>query len=273
MGFKYTDKVYKNVANTSATEQLVLLTLAHMANDKTGECFPSLETLVKRTHLNRSSVRRNLDSLKEQGLLKWISGGRKKKGRVLSNLYKLTLPNEAKEREKDDVLESWSAVDNSQGRGSLCTPYQAHSEPTKGLTVRPLPGSQCAPIINRTIIYQSDDHNPPADAAEELPGRFDFGVARRNGTLDDVLKRVGDANKEMRRAEEMSLIQFAMEAAETQEFEDRKTFAIVTLRKDADDCREEIYRFASEKRAGEFKKIRNLPALLTARLKELPDVR
>ena len=78
------------------------------ADDKSGECFPSLETLAKRTHLNRSSVR----------------------------------------------------------RGSQCTPYQAHSEPTQGLTVSPLPGSQCTPIINITIIYHPDDHHPPHDAAE-----------------------------------------------------------------------------------------------------------
>ena len=44
-------------------------------------------------------------------------------------------------------------------RGSLCTPYQAHSEPTQGLTVSPLPGSQCTPIINIIIIYHPDDHN------------------------------------------------------------------------------------------------------------------
>ena len=271
MGFKYTDRVYRDVTGTSATEQLVLLALAHAADDKTGECFPSLETLVKRTHLNRSSVRRNLDSLKEQGLLKWISGGRKKRGRVLSNLYKLTLPKKAKKQEEGVVLGSWDDVDNSQGRGSLCTPYQAHSEPPTGCTVRPLPGSQCAPIINRTIIYHPDDHHPPPEAAGELPGRFDFGVARRNGTLGDVLKRVGDAQQEMRRAEKLGPVRYAMEAACTDKTEDVRTFSIVMATKDINDCYDAICRFNSERRAGEFRTIRNLPALLTERLKRLPD--
>ena len=40
---------------------------------------------------------------------------------------------------------------------------------------------------------------------------------------------------------------------------------------DPDDCREVIYRFGSERRAGEMSKIRNLPALLTRLLSMLPD--
>ena len=99
------------------------------ADDKSGECFPSLETLAKRTHLNRSSVR----------------------------------------------------------RGSQCTPYQAHSEPTQGLTVSPLPGAQCTPIINISSIDHPDGHHQPPEASGEKPGRFDLGVAWRNGTLNDVL--------------------------------------------------------------------------------------
>jgi hypothetical protein len=137
--------------------------------------------------------------------------------------------------------------------------------------VSPPPGSQCTPIINRTIIYHPDDHHPPTEAAGELPGRFELGVARRNGTLEDVLDKIGDAKQEMSRAERLGPVQYAMEAACTNSVEDRKTFSLVMMSKDINDCEEEIYRFKSEKCAGEFKKIRNLPALLTRRLKELPD--
>ena len=76
------------------------------ADDKSGECFPSLETLAKRTHLNRSSVRRS---------------------------------------------------------------------------------SRCTPIINISSIDHPDGHHQPPEASVEKPGRFDLGVARRNGTLNDVL--------------------------------------------------------------------------------------
>ena len=60
-------------------------------------------------------------------------------------------------------------------------------------------------------------------------------------------------------------------AAETHDIEDRKTFSHVMLRKNPDDCREAIYQFESERRAGEMDKIRSLPALLTKRLSGLPD--
>ena len=35
-----------------------------------------------------------------------------------------------------------------------------------------------------------------------MPGRFDFGVARRDGTLDDVLRKIEAASQEMQRRED-----------------------------------------------------------------------
>ena len=273
MGFKYTDRVYRDVHDTSPTEQLVLLALAHCANDKTGQCFPSVDTLVKRTHLNRSTVRRGLDALKERGLLTWSSGGRKKRGRVLSNLYMLTLPKHSKKAEEESdneqLEEVFEDVDNSESRGAQCAPYQAHSETAQGRTVSPIPGAQCAPNINITSIDHPGDHNPPPEAAGDKPGRFELGVARRNGTLGDVLQNVIDANEWTRSVETKGLVQLAMEAACTTDIEDRKTFSLVMLCKDKDALQEEIYRFDCERRAGEFQNIRNLPALLTKRLTEV----
>ena len=76
MGFKYTHRVYNDVKDTSATEQQVLALLAHFVDDKTGLCYPSIETLARQTHLGRATVIRRLDALKQKGYLKWISGGR-----------------------------------------------------------------------------------------------------------------------------------------------------------------------------------------------------
>ena len=67
-------------------------------------------------------------------------------------------------------------------------------------------------------------------------------------------------------------MQLAIDATGKDDMENRKTFAKVMIGKNADDCREEIYRFASERRAGEFAKIQNLAALLTKRLSALPNV-
>ena len=261
-----------DVVGTSATEQLVLLALAHAADDKSGECFPSLETLAKRTHLNRSSVRRSLDSLKERGLLKWISGGRKKNGRVLSNLYKLNLPRKTKKQEEDVVFESWDGVDNSQGWVPERDGYPSQRETPHSPAAGPLPSQSGTPSYIETSIDHPDGHHQPPEASVEKPGRFDLGLVRRNGTLNGVLEKVDAAAVFARRAEMVGPVQMAMDAAGTDKVDDRKTFSLVMIRKDTQDCIEEIYRFESERNAGEMSQIRNLPALLTKRLKALPDV-
>jgi len=136
MGFKYTHRVYNDVQDTTATEQQVLALLAHFADDKTGQCFPSIETLARQSHLHRATVMRSLDSLKEKGYLKWISGGRKKSGRVLSNLYKLTLPKPAPKRDETVLSEFWEDVDNSSSRVAQRYGYPSHSATPTRRTVR-----------------------------------------------------------------------------------------------------------------------------------------
>ena len=46
------------------------------------------------------------------------SGERKKRGKVLSNLYKLTLPKRTPKAEEEEVFELWDDVDNSESRVS-----------------------------------------------------------------------------------------------------------------------------------------------------------
>ena len=55
------------------------------------------------------------------------SGERKKRGKVLSNLYKLTLPKRTPKAEEEEVFEPWDDVDNSESRVSQCDPSQSHS--------------------------------------------------------------------------------------------------------------------------------------------------
>ena len=95
-----------------------------------------------------------------------------------------------------------------------------------------------------------------------MPGRFELGVARRNGTLGDVLEKITAAAQETKRREQKSIVQLAMEAACTDKLDDRKIFSTTMLSRDPDACREVIYQFDSERRAGEFVKINCLPALL-----------
>ena len=269
MGFKYTHRVYNDVHDTTATEQQVLALLAHFADDKTGQCFPSIETLARQSHLHRATVMRCLDSLKQKGYLKWISGGRKKKGRVLSNLYKLTLPKPAPKRGEPELEGFWGDADDSDARVAQRDPHPSHSATPHSRTARPLPVAQCDTIIYGTSKDHPEDHNPP-EAVEDMPGSFELGVARRDGTLGEVLEKIAAAAQTTKSREQTSIVQLAMEAACTNKLDDRKTFATTMLTRDPDICREVIYRFDSERRAGELANIRNLPALLTSRLSALP---
>ena len=59
-------------------------------------------------------------------------------------------------------------------------------------------------VIYRSSIEHSGDHNPlPEAAGVEMPGRFDLGVARTDGTLDDVLRKIAAASHETKRREEI----------------------------------------------------------------------
>ena len=272
MGFRYTDRVYKDVKGTTPTEQLVLAVLAHIANDKTGACFPSVNTLVERSHLGRSSVMRSIDALRDKGLLKWKTGGRTKNGRVLSNLYQLTLPKRAKERVKQADVECWEDVDNSARWVPEWDGYPSQCGTPHGTTVGPLPSQSGTPTYIESSIDHPDEHNQPHEASGSNPVRFELGVARRNGMLDDVLEKMDEAARFKKRVETEGPVKMAMEAAETTKKEDCKTFSLIMIKKNPDDCIEEILRFMSEKKNGEMSKVRNLAACLTSRLQKLPDM-
>ena len=127
--------------------------------------------------------------------------------------YKLTLPKPAPKRDETVLSEFWEDVDNSQSRVAHCDGYPSHSATPHSRTARPLPVAQRDPIIYRSSKENPDGHNPPHEAADvEMPGRFAFGVARRDGTLDDVLRKIDAASQEMKRREEKSLLQLAIDA-------------------------------------------------------------
>ena len=44
-----------------------------------------------------------------------------------------------------------------------------------------------------------------------MPGRFELGVARRNGTIEDVLEKTTAAAQETKRCEQKSIVQLAMD--------------------------------------------------------------
>ena len=71
--------------------------------------------------------------------------------------------------------------------------------------VRPPIVAQCDPhpshsatLLYRTYKDHPGCHNPP-EAGEEMPGRFELGVARRNGMIEDVLEKITAAAQETKR--------------------------------------------------------------------------
>ena len=89
MGFKLTSRVYAEITNTTPTEQAILAYLAFRADDETGKCFPTRDTIQSATHFGMSGVTNGLNGLREKNILKWNKGGRKSKsgGRALANEY------------------------------------------------------------------------------------------------------------------------------------------------------------------------------------------
>jgi DNA-binding transcriptional ArsR family regulator len=62
--------------------------LADYSNNKTGECFPKMETLAKTLKRSVRTVQRHLHLLKEKGLIEFVER-RRDRGRFSSYLYRL----------------------------------------------------------------------------------------------------------------------------------------------------------------------------------------
>ena len=98
-----------------ATQKLVLLTLGHRHHQQTGQCNPSLSTLMADTGLSRSAVKVALRHLEKLKLLRVIS--RKATGRDLSNQYELLLENAASGNRKGAKADLQGDREPTPGRG------------------------------------------------------------------------------------------------------------------------------------------------------------
>ena len=268
MGYKNTERVYRGVTDTSPTEQAVLAYIAHRADDETGQCHPAGVRIASETHFSRAAVMRALDVLREKGVLRWVSGGRTKGGRALSNLYTVNLPPLDKSKGK--------AVDNSKEdarkektRVSQGDPAVSHRETVQCLTER-----QCSVSQRDTNIHIIDKEQPvsnrtrPEGRGKTGPGRFDLGGKRREEAVS-FKELLGDVEAPPPPPRTLSPVQEAMAAAGVTDKDNARVFSSVMAGRDPLRCLEEIRRFASERRQGEMANVRNLAALLVARLKAI----
>ena len=98
-----------------ATQKLVLLTLGHRHHQITGQCNPSLSTLIADTGLSRSAIKTALRHLEKLKLLRVIS--RKATGRDLSNQYELLLETVASGKRKGARADLQGDREPTPGRG------------------------------------------------------------------------------------------------------------------------------------------------------------
>ena len=116
--------------------------------------FAKMKVTSRQTHLSRATVIRCLNALKRKGYLQWIPGGRLKRGRVLSNLYQLTLPKPTPKRGKEELAEFWG------GESGV---------------------SQCDPIIYRSAKDHPGGYNPPPPASATFRQKVRLPLGQRSG--------------------------------------------------------------------------------------------
>ncbi len=282
MGFHYTKRVFDLVRDTTSTEQLLLALLAHMANDKTGMCFPAINTLAEKSRLSRSAVIRSLDSLRRKGYIDWKAREGRKPNQVLSNLYTLTLPVQPSDADELSVAASDTpGSPQPPPQSPTATPPVAHSHspsspqlPPQSLTATP-PVAHSDPNIKGTDKYhpgkRTEKEGAPQGASGSASGGFTPRRIGEDGALDSLLRDFEPPPDGEGPSVVQSVVDLAMKAVGSASAEDKRTFSQIMLWRNADACREVIYQFASERKANEFSKIKNLAALLKRRLMVLPN--
>lgn len=84
-----------------ATEKLVLIAMADHAHTDGGGCYPSVETLTKKTSLSRRSIQRALRNAEKAGLLTPVSKSRG--GRHVTTEYRLNWETQSKPVSKQNT--------------------------------------------------------------------------------------------------------------------------------------------------------------------------
>lgn len=269
MSLKLLEAVYQLDRNdTTATEQAVLVALAYRANDKTLLCFPKQETIAAMTHLHRATVASCLNSLRERGLIEWKSGGLTKKrgkyGQPLANDYTLKIPvrkgktaNNAS-RESVHTAEAMSPTATPQCRpGRHCNVAQDDTVMSPRTTPTEIKNKITKEISNRK---EESPESGFDSALREMCGKGGFGS--------------GSSGRSSAASDEHSPLKRALKACGfvpgTREYVDNyRSFASIMIKIGSARSMEAVMMFESEIRYGEHLSVRNLAAVLMARLKRL----
>ena len=264
MGFKYTARVYADVEDTTALEQSVLALLAHRVDDRTGTCYPSVARIIAECHLSRSSVLRALSGLKGKGLVEWTSGGKMKGGAVRANLYVLKLPppvpETARRRAHGRPTDTREGVQQTPTRVSHRHPQGCPTDTYKGIT----------PTPHHT--YGSSSGQPAASGN----GRVDVSSSTGGEGMRSFMELFGaeavakPREPQRKPSERASVVHEAMRVAGVADEGNLRAFSSRLVGKSPEKCLEVIWRFESERNAGEWSNLRNPAAALMNLLAQVP---
>lgn len=130
--------------------KMLLVCIANAHNTGTGVCCPSIDRLAKESGMSRSSVKRWLRWLEEEGFIE-VEENRDQTARQLSNSYRIV----------------------STSRGSKLTPLP-ENEPGEGASSEPPEGSNCEPPLKEP--EENRKKNGNASAREALRLDFDHNI-------------------------------------------------------------------------------------------------
>ncbi len=118
--------------------------LADYSNNKTGLCWPRMETLARRLSRSPRTIQRHLHLLKEKGLIEFVERKRDWHGRFGAYLYRVlhiaaaTARGEEKSRtERRQSRKRGSNKSSTTGRGGRVAPIKGLTKPKEGTPLPP----------------------------------------------------------------------------------------------------------------------------------------
>ena len=239
----------------SGTDMAVLIALAYVANGEKGEaCYPSASYLESLTHFKSGAIGGACARLKKYKLIDWISGGNKKPGGNVANVYKFLFPLE-KIKSRRERYESLATQDATP------VPIPPKETPTPPREV-PYPMS-CGTLPHEVGTNTERILKITSESKQE--GK-DAGIL----ALFDVKFQTKEDTKKQR--ETPIVVQLAMKACGVSDDYNRNTFIRIMRNKDENRIADEILAFESEIKCGEHDNANNLAAVLTKRLlAKFPD--
>jgi DNA-binding transcriptional ArsR family regulator len=159
--------------------------LADFSNNKTGLCWPRMETLAKRLSRSPRTIQRHLHLLKEKGLVEFVERKRDWHGRFGAYLYRVVHIAAATSRKAAKEV-----ADRRKGRRRKTRPTTGHGKPVapnKGLTKHH--EDPPTPQKNRVDGYRwllAEEPSPGADKQhrQEVNERREQAARRRREGFD-----------------------------------------------------------------------------------------